>query len=372
MSRKHLKTAAKSSFWKGDLDVVDQIVVVAQPDPLPHDKHPRNWSRPRKLFIAFLTCNLLVAVEMYGSLYASQRPLNLGIAIGSLIGAPLSSLIGRRLTYILSAVCFTAFTAGSSFSSSITTLLVFRFIAAFFGATAFPNYVLTLADLFTPEDKTPILAIALTVTCSTPTFGPIPGSYLGSLAPWPWTFALSAFWAGILAVILLFIPETDLNVIRRYHRKLKEGKSTWEVLRPQLVTKNTWQKLLTPLTLLILEPIILWTALYHAFIYGLFFILLQAIPFIYQRNYQFTPGNIGLVFLAPWIGNLIGAILYFGLLQPYHAHQTRRLQSRNTKSLSQDPLAYVQVALKPEARLPGLLGGSGFPLLWSSMVCFDI
>lgn len=91
---------------------------------------------------------------------------------------------------------------------------------------------------------------------------------------------------------------------------------------------------------------------------------------IYQKNYEFGLGRTGLVFLAPWLGNLLGCAIYFGCFQLWFNKQKTNLQARNDRVLSQDPLAYVQVELKPESRLPGLLTGvlcfSG-GLLWFAL-----
>ncbi|TFK30035.1 MFS general substrate transporter [Coprinopsis marcescibilis] len=365
----------KASVWKAELDI-DQIVPPPAPYQLPRERHPRNWSKPRRIFIVCIICNLLLPIEMFPTLYVGAQPqiqsyfsssfllvtmgvglVNLAIAFGSLLGAPLSGLIGRRLTYILSSICFTGFATGSALAPNITACLVFRFCAALFGSTAIPIFNHTVSDLFTPEERVPLTAIFTTLLYSAPTFGPVPASLMGQHVSWRWIIALSAFWAALFAVVLLFLPETDLNVIKRLYRASNEGVSPYQVCRTQFRTKDAWQTLLTPLTMLVLEPIFLFTMLYYAFVHGVFFILLQVFPLFYRENYEFSLSKSGLVFLAPWIGNLIGAVVYFAYLQPKHTHRRQQLQYKNDQILAQNPHAYVQVELKPETRLPGLLIG---------------
>lgn len=117
------------------------------------------------------------------------------------------------------------------------------------------------------------------------------------------------------------------------------------------------------------EPIVTWTTLYHAFIYGLLFLLLevdflssrhvsthltlychQAYPHVYKSHYSMSRQQAGLVFIAPWLGNLFGVLIYFCILKPrYEAQQHAILaQSGGKRDIS------------PEGRLPGVTLSSLF------------
>jgi len=56
----------------------------------------------------------------------------------------------------------------------------------------------------------------------------------------------------------------------------------------------------------------------------------------------------GLVFVAPFIGNVLGVLIYFGSLKPQYEARQRTIQVESNGKLE----------IEPEARLPGVLLGS--------------
>jgi len=101
--------------------------------------------------------------------------------------------------------------------------------------------------------------------------------------------------------------------------------------------------------MLIHEPIVTWTTLYHSFVFGLLFLLLEAYPYIYASLYGMSREATAMVFLSPWAGNLLGVLVYFVCLKP-------QFRARRHQVLSQSA---GKRHMSPEERgLPGILAAS--------------
>ncbi|KAI6121232.1 major facilitator superfamily domain-containing protein [Pisolithus sp. B1] len=259
---------------------------------------------------------------------------NLGGVFGVLFGGPLSELYGRRPVYVVCSICFFVFSLGSTLSPNVSTLLICRGLMGLLGSPIFSIYGGSVADLFTPEERGPVVALFTLVLQGAPTVGPVPSSLLGPIFPWRWLFGFITMWGGVLAAAtILFVPETEPKKIRR---KIVESEGIVLDIK-EVKSSKVWSRaLLTPITMLRHEPIIIWTTLYHSFVYGLLFVLLEAYPLIYNTHYSMSREQADLVFIAPFIGNVLGVLMYFGYYKPQSS-------------------PVVKQRSKPEARLPGVL-----------------
>ncbi|KAH7911388.1 major facilitator superfamily domain-containing protein [Hygrophoropsis aurantiaca] len=338
---------------------------------LPPNLDPRNWTRLRRLGIAIVMLSLSTLIDMSSTLYSGAQSqiqeqfhvsnfvvtlgvglINFGFAIGPLIAAPLSELYGRQPVYICSTIGFVAFCLGATLSQSMESLLVCRLMAGLVGAAVFSNYGGTLSDIFTPDERAPLVALFTLVFQGAPTIGPVPSSYMGQYVNWRWILALITIWGAAMTAVIVIIPETEATAIHRklIKKQMKES-GTKDISKSTTPRASVWGKaLLTPLIMLFREPIMLWASTYHAFIYGLLFLLLEAYPYVFQNTYGFNQGETGLIFLAPATGNVLGVLVYFFYLKPSYEAKQRAVR---TKSATCEEL-------KPEERLPGVMLSSIF------------
>ncbi|KAI6006335.1 major facilitator superfamily domain-containing protein, partial [Pisolithus orientalis] len=323
---------------------------------LPSEHDPRQWSKRKRWTIALIIWNLIA--PMYGSGVQDQVQeefgtsntlatlgvglYNLGVVFGVLFGGPLSELYGRRPVYIVSSICFVAFSLGSTLSLNIFALLICRTLMGLFGSPVFSIYGGSVADLFTPEERGPVVALFTLVLQGAPTIGPVPSSLLGPFFPWRRLLDLITIWGGVLATVtILFVPETEPRTIRR---KIAESEDV--DIKEINSSSKVWTKaLLTPITILRNEPIMIWTTLYHSFVFGLLFLLLEVYPHIYDTHYSMSREQAGLVFIAPFVGNVLGVLVYFGYHKPLYEARQRTIQIESGGKLE----------IEPEARLPGVL-----------------
>ncbi|KAI6044554.1 major facilitator superfamily domain-containing protein [Pisolithus marmoratus] len=264
---------------------------------LPSEYDPRQWSNRKRWTIALVIWNLIAPIDLAITFYSGVQGqiqeefgtsnalatlgvglYNLGGVFGVLFGGPLSELYGRRPIYIVCSICFAVFSLGSTLSPNVSTLLICRGLMGLLGSPVFSIYGGSVADLFTPEERGPVVALFTLVLQGAPTIGPVPSSFLGPIFPWRWLFGFITIWGGVLAVaVTLFVPETEPATIRRKLVKSEgivvdvEEQVSLQFIYPYqvLIYFSFYPAMLRS------EPIMIWTTLYHSFVYGLLFILLE-------------------------------------------------------------------------------------------------
>ena len=92
--------------------------------------------------------------------------------------------------------------------------------------------------------------------------------------------------------------------------------------------------------MLIFSPIVLTLSLYMAVVYGYLYLLFTTITEVYEVQYQFSAGSVGLTYLGIGVGSLIGVIT-FGIAS-----------DRIMKALAKNG------EMKAEYRLPPMIPGS--------------
>lgn len=94
----------------------------------------------------------------------------LGFAVGPLVWAPLSELIGRQLVFAISYLGLAVFCAGATGSRNSWTLIILRFFAGSFGSSPLTNAGGVIADVFPAEER----GLAMSLFAGAPFLGKIP------------------------------------------------------------------------------------------------------------------------------------------------------------------------------------------------------
>lgn len=97
----------------------------------------------------------------------------------------------------------------------MVTLLSCRALAGFIGSAVFALYGGSLADMFNPDERGSLVALFTVVLQGAPTIGPVPSSLLGTIVHWRWLMGCIAAWAAIITAVVICLPETEVNAIRR-------------------------------------------------------------------------------------------------------------------------------------------------------------
>jgi multidrug resistance protein len=273
----------------------------------------------------------------------------LGFAIGPLLWAPMSELYGRQVLFFGTYAALTAFNAGAAGSQNIQTLLILRFFAGAFGSSPLTNAGGVIADMFPASQRGLAMSVFASAPFLGPTLGPIIGGFLGETEGWRWVEGLMAIFTGTLWIVgALTIPETYSPVILR-RRAAKMSKMTGKVYKSKMEidhgAKTIGQEFKTSLSrpwiLLFMEPIVLFTSIYMAIVYGTLYMMFGAFPIVYQQDRRWSPGIGGLAFIGVMVG-MMGAVVY-------SLFDNKRYNKVADKHDNKAP---------PEARLPPAMIGS--------------
>jgi multidrug resistance protein len=352
--------------WTGDGSHEHPYLI----DWVPNDSlHARKYSTAKKRTIIALSAISSLSVAFASSVYtgglssvrqyfgvsdeAATLGLSLfvlGFAIGPLIWAPLGETFGRRKIFLIAFSMFTIFNLAAAVSPNFASLVVLRAFAGIFGSAPLTNSGGIVADLYSAEHRGLAAVFYSGATFLGPVLGPIAGGFLGESKGWRWIEGLLAIYTGFMLILgYLFVPETFGPVLLRRRAALL-SQSTGKVFATrfdhQQPAGSLWQRVKIstrrPLVLLISEPIVAALAFYNALIYGTTYLLLAALPVIFQGVRGWSPGIGGLAFISIAIGMAIAMV--------YMIFVNRRYTQVWKNSAIQQ--------LPPEARLPSCKVGA--------------
>ena len=249
-------------------------------------QNPRNWPAVRKWTqVLLLTLHgtlssvaATVLIAAAPSLAADLRrhdvftPLLptatyvLGMAVGPLVLAPLSEIIGRRWVYLAALAVFAALHAGCALAPNVWVLSALRLCGGAAGAAGPSLAGGSIGDLFARDDK----GRAQALYGLGPTAGPIVGAVVGGIASyykgWRWamwavTAAAGATWcAAALLQRETHAPYLLHRRMRQLRREYPELAFQTEVeVRPREVLRGALRR---PFVMLFRSPICFLMSLY--------------------------------------------------------------------------------------------------------------
>lgn len=255
----------------------------------------------------------------------------LGYFCGPLFLAPISEIYGRSIVYNICNFVFLVFNIACAAANNLSALIVFRLFTGIAASCPVTLGAGTIADLIPLEKRGVAMAAWVMGPVLGPTFGPLVGGYLSQAKGWRWIFWLVSIivsftncistlanlilQAGtVLAVTVIFMRETYAYVLleKKTERLRKETGNLQ--LRSVLNTGRSTQDLLLfslirPVKMLILSPIVLIVSLYLATVYGYMFLLFTTFPRVFQIQYGFSIGSVGLTYLGSGLGSFIGLLV---------------------------------------------------------------
>ncbi|KAF9890551.1 hypothetical protein FE257_005682 [Aspergillus nanangensis] len=240
----------------------------------------------------------------------------LGFAVGPLLWAPLSELVGRQVVFLVSYFGLAAFCAGAAAAQNPWTLMVLRFLAGAFGSSPLTNAGGVIADIFAADQRGLATSLFAGAPFLGPTLGPVIGGFLGQSAGWRWVQGFLAAFTGLIWLVeSLLVPETyaPLLLRKRADRLCAiTGKvycSRLDVERGRVSVANAFgAALLRPWILLFREPIVLVLSLYMAIIYGTLYMLFDAFPIVFQDLRGWNEGVGSLPFLGVMTGMMLAVL----------------------------------------------------------------
>ncbi|RAK99436.1 MFS transporter [Aspergillus ibericus CBS 121593] len=318
-------------------------------------ENPVNWTHTKKMCTVFTALFLVLNSGISSSLPSNVVPLMMqdfnvtgdsqkvlptalfliGYVVGPLVFSPLSETIGRKAVLLWSFTVFVLATLGCAFAPNWPAMLIFRFICGAMGAA--PQTVVggVYADMFsTPRARGRVMTFYMAAASFGPIIGPII-SGCSSQYGWRWTFRIDLILTGCSWLGSLFMPETFGRVILKKHvAMLNKGSATspyvsQQELQSVVVDCSFTQTLTRPITMMIFEPIIVFTGIHISLAYGLIFFCFQAYPIIFEDTYGFSVKQTSLCFLPIGIGAASSGLfsLYYDIIYERAKAQGKRWTS---------------------------------------------
>ncbi|QSS51348.1 polyamine transporter 1 [Histoplasma capsulatum var. duboisii H88] len=326
ISRRSLPSLSKKVTSVGTTGTTDPNFEVDWDENDP--ANPRNWPlRVKGMSTAFLSWSTFTVV-LYSTSYTaglediakefdtSETLVTLGLtlyliglAIGSVILAPLSEMYGRRPVSIASLFLFTVFIIPCGLCTSVTELIVLRFLGALSGSAMISSAPGSIADMVDDEHRALAFSIWSIGPLNGPVFGPIIGGYVTQYLGWRWTNWLSIIFGGVALIFMCLMKETYTPVLlQKKAARLREEDDDprWWSRYDQKASLISVLKtnLSRPFIMAVLEPICIFWNLYIAIVYAILYLCFVAYPIVFREIRGWTVGESGLAFLGIGVGSL--------------------------------------------------------------------
>lgn len=342
---------------------------------------PFNWSRTQKFTNGFVMTFPSLALVWGSAIYGSSMEMIeevfhvgqavsalgvslyiLGFACGPVFWGPLSEVYGRRLPLICSLIGLTCFSWWAATADRFFQLMIYRFCCGSIGGASMSIIPAAMGDILPVRTRGVGISMYSLCVVAGPAISPMVGGFLAhSSMGWRSTLYSSAIMASVaLILVVFFLRETYHPVIlKQKARRIRAATGNHFVFavheRVELDLKVIMEKVITvPFQMLLTEPILMLTATYQGFLYGVLYLCLDAIPIIFT-SYGWKGGVVTLPYISLFLGAVVANITNLTLFDP----KFKRDLAKSGKQVY------------PEARLPMMmLGSCVFPcsiflLCWS-------
>ncbi|KAL9580008.1 MAG: hypothetical protein Q9212_004751 [Teloschistes hypoglaucus] len=302
----------------------------------PYDAaNPQNWPSWRKWTAILIVSAISFVTPLASSMIAPAIPqvsaefhntsealssfavtvYILGFGIGPLILAPSSELWGRNIVFNVTNVLFVIFNVACALSDSLSLLTGFRFLAGCAGSAALTIGGGTIADVISPEKRGRAVAVFVVGPVLGPSLGPVAGGFLAEAAGWRWVFWLLAIVSGLMTILtILFLRETYApkllrDKVKRLQKDTGQSHYKSELEQDLPAAKVYLRAIIRPLKMLLFSPIILGLSLFMALVYSYIYLLFTTFPLVFEAQYKFSTGMVGLTYLGMGIGMATAAVV---------------------------------------------------------------
>ncbi|KAL7275857.1 hypothetical protein RUND412_001169 [Rhizina undulata] len=298
-------------------------------------QNPMNWPTWRKVISVGIASGITFVTPLASSMFAPGVPelmeefkstntllaafvvsvYILGFAVGPLFLSPASEIYGRRIIFNISNICFVAFTIACAKSKSMGMLVAFRFLAGCVGAAPMTIGGGTIADVIAPAKRGAAMAIFAMGPLMGPVIGPVAGGFLAQAKGWRWVFWILTIVSGFMTIItFVFLKETYApRILRDKATRLRKETGNTKLrskLESPLPNKELFKRAMyRPLKMLFTSPIVFGLSSCMAVIYGYLYLLFTTFTNVFEGQYGFSTGTVGLSYLGIGVGSLIGLVI---------------------------------------------------------------
>jgi MFS transporter, DHA1 family, multidrug resistance protein len=230
-------------------------------------------------------------------------------------------IIGRNPPYMVTFGIFVILCVPTALVNDIPGLLVLRFLQGFFGSPCLATGGATIGDLYSLLKLPYYLTGWAAFATGGPALGPLISGFSIPAKNWHWSLWEILWLSGpVFVSLMFFLPETSsANILLRRANRLRKItghenlKSQSEIDQFKLtvnevIVSNLWR----PFQINLRDPAVLFTSVYVALIYGIYYSFFEVFPIVYgPGGYGMNLGQIGLVFLCILVAVSIAIPLYW-------------------------------------------------------------
>lgn len=334
-SRGHLEPNPQLAQFRDNAKLQDYDVLTFDDAPL---LNPQNWPKARKAFYMAISLNLVIcstnasslasgvaeSAVKYFRLHYGQGwvvlPTSIflvGYFIGNLTLSPLSERFGSRKLLLGTTTGFLIWMMACALAPTWAALNIFRLLNGYAAAGASSSISGICANLYGGQKSRGRALLSYNVATSLgPVVGPIMSGW-ANLLDWRWAFWLGLIYGGISLFFLLWLPETNHQMVLAQHAQAIRNEAcalckTLEIqvygnieVNPPKPRDMLTKVIFRPAIMFCTEPLVFFSCLSIAFQYSVFYMFFQSYSIIFVDMYYFNTGEEGLTFLAYAVGVLL-------------------------------------------------------------------
>ncbi|WWC88263.1 uncharacterized protein L201_003170 [Kwoniella dendrophila CBS 6074] len=321
---------------------IEKVKVIWVDFPHKSKENPFYYSKWRKLGImavalffanitAFATSSYSIGIpSMRNDLGATQLQAATGVslygwgfAIGPLAIAPITEEFGRYWMYIGSIFFYALFHLTHGLGKNIGTVLVGRFFMGLTGCIGATVVAGTVSDLYPPHKRGQPMSLFTMAVVLAPGLGGATMCWAEANPhlQWRWIAWIQMIALGIYWPIAFFVlKETRATVLlRRKAKKLRDERGLKDggryTARSEVDKEDFWvsmrRSLSRPILFVTMEPVVTFFAIWAALVWGVFFIQIAGLPYVFKTIYGFGTTAAGSTYWAIVVGTLIGYLFNF-------------------------------------------------------------
>ncbi|RLL99162.1 hypothetical protein CFD26_105262 [Aspergillus turcosus] len=318
-------------------------------DPIPSMDlaDPYNWPAWKKMtnliLVAFHACmgtfaasGIIPAFSMFAedfgvSINRASYLTSLQIAIlggAPLFWKPLSQRYGRRPIFLISLICSCICNIGCAKSPDYASLAACRALQAFFISPASAIGSAIVMETTFKKDRAKYMGIwTLMVTVGIPC-GPFIFGFVAYRCGYVWIYWILAMINGGQFILYLFFGPETRYIGCDENPKEPAWKREYLSLRRIDPTPFRWYEFVKPLTM-IMQPCIAIPAAAYAMVFCLSNVLATVeVPILLERRWGLNPEQLGLQFLGPIIGSVLGEQLGGRISDLWMRQRERKIRKR--------------------------------------------
>ncbi|KAI9705073.1 MAG: hypothetical protein M1836_006856 [Candelina mexicana] len=307
--------------------------------------NPQNWSQKKKFFVAFQIDLYTFVVYAGSAIYVSSElavmqrfgiahfkaalglaMYVLGYGLGPLLFSPMSELpaFGRNVPYVATFAIYIILCVPTSLVTNYGGFVFLRFLLGFFGSPCLATGGASMGDMYSLLYLPYSVALWVSAAFAAPALGPLLSGFSVPAENWRWS-SWEILWMSAPVFILWFfcLPETSSpNILYRRAARLRKTvgaeniRSQTEIDRRGLTAKDiAFDAVIKPIEIMMKDPAVLFTNVYTALTYGIYYSFFEAFPLVYPIKYGFNLGETTVVFTCIVVGCIIAISIYFSYLQ---------------------------------------------------------